>query len=86
MSFSDKKAVYYLVNQFHYCLLVRYIKTLAVLKHQRFEDSESNKMELSISKRQQFDMPDNKEGQGLDNYKSKDESKRYILLPFIAPP
>lgn len=86
MSFSSKRVVDYLVNQFHYYLLIRYIKTLAVLKHQQFKDSESDKTESSVSKRQRLDVHDDEEGQGLDKYEGEDEGKRYVSVPFITPP
>ncbi len=50
MSFSTQRAVHYLVDQFQYCLLIGYIKTVAVLKCQQFEDSKNEKMELRVSK------------------------------------
>lgn len=42
-------------------------------------------MESSLSKCQRFNVHDNKERQGLDEYESKGESKKYIFFPFIAP-
>lgn len=61
MSFFDKRAIYYLIDQFHYFLLIKYIKTPAMLKHQQFKDSESNKIGSSILKCQQLDLHDNEE-------------------------
>ncbi len=51
MSFSSQKAIRYLVKQFQYCLLSKLIKTVAMLKCQQFEDSESEEMEPRLSKR-----------------------------------
>ncbi len=51
MNFSNKRAVRYFIDQFQYCLLIGYIKTTAVLKSQRFEDSESEETEPKVSKR-----------------------------------
>lgn len=54
---------------------------LAVLKHQQFEDSESDAMEPRLSKCQCTDEYDNKEGQSLNKYES--EGDIYVLLsPF----
>ena len=50
MSFSSKKAIYYFINQFHYYLLIKYIKMPTMLKRQQFKDSKSDKIESSISK------------------------------------
>lgn len=86
MSFSDKRIVCYLVDQFHYCLLIGCIKMPAILKHQQFEDSESVKTESSISKCQQLDMHDVEKKQDLDKYEGESKGKRYILFPFITSP
>ena len=85
MSFSSKRVVCYLVNQFYYYLLIGYMKTSAVLKRQGFEDSENDETKSSISKRQRLDVYYNEEGQGLDKYESKGKDKRYVLFSFIAP-
>lgn len=61
MSFFIKRAIYYLIDQFYYYLLIKYIKTPAVFKHQQFEDNKNNKIESNLSKCQQFDINDNKE-------------------------
>lgn len=45
-----------------------------MLKRQKFEDSESDETESSVSKHQQLNVYDNEEGQGLDKYKGKGES------------
>lgn len=84
MSFFSKKAIYYLVNQFYYYLLIRYIKTPAMLKHQQFEDSESDETESRVSKYQQLDEYDNKERQGFNKYENKDKGQKYVLFPFVA--
>lgn len=65
MSFSSKRTICYLINQFHYSLLIKCIKTSAVLKRQRFEDSKSDEMESRKLKRQQLHVHDNEEAQGL---------------------
>lgn len=75
MSFSSQKIIYYLVNQFHYYLLMRSIKMITMLKHQQLKDSESDETESSKSKFQQLDVDDNKEGQALDKYQDKYEDK-----------
>lgn len=82
MSLSNKKAIGYLINQFHYYLLIEFIKMLGMLKCQQFKDNASDKMESSISK---YHMHDNEEEQSLDKYESEDKGKRYILFSFITP-
>ena len=86
MNFSNQKAVYYLVDQFQYFLLIGYIKTATVLKRQQFKNSESEKKELRISKRQLVHMTDNEKGQSLDKYEDEDEGEdvRYVSLPFVT--
>ena len=61
MSFSGKRAVCSLVDQFRYYLLIGRIKISAVLKRQRFEDCKSDKTESSVLKRQWLDVYDKKE-------------------------
>ncbi len=63
------------------------MKTAAVLKHQRFEDSGSNVTGLRVSKRQRLDARDNEEGEDLDEFESEGEREDigYIPLPFVAP-
>ena len=61
MCFSIPKVVEYLVDQFQYYLRIRCIKTIAVLKCQLFEDSESEETEPGISKRQCVCVDDNEE-------------------------
>ena len=88
MCFSSQKAICCLVDQFEYCLLIGYIKTPAVLKRQRFEDSENKETKPRVSKFQYVDVDDNKEGQSLDEYEDKDEREElgYVPLPFVIPP
>ncbi len=64
------------------------MKTVAVLKRQRFENSRSNMTEPRGSKRQRLDVRDDEEGEGLDEFESEGEKEDigYILLPFVAPP
>lgn len=59
-----------------------------MLKHQQFRDNESDEMEPRVLKRQHVVMHENKEGQGLDKYKSENKRKDvgYVPLFFIAPP
>lgn len=64
MSFASERAVRCLGDQFQYCWLTGCIKTPAVLKRQRFEDSESDATEPRASKRPRVDEHDNEEGQG----------------------
>ena len=67
------------------------MKTLVLLKHQRFGDSGSDKTESRRSKSQYLDECDNEEGNGLDNEKENDldkdegeiEDDRYVPLPFV---
>ena len=67
MSFSDQQAVRCLGDQFQYCLLIGYIKTV-VLKRQQFEDSESDATEPRALKRPCMDVHDNEEGQSSNEY------------------
>ena len=88
MSFSNQRDVRYLVDQFYYWLLIRCIKTSAMLKRQRFEDSRSDKMEPKGSKRQRLDKRDNKERNGLDGDEGKIMDVRYIpplFIPLLFP-
>ncbi len=64
------------------------MKTAAVLKRQRFEDSGSDVTELRGSKRQRLDVHDDEEGEGLDEIESEGEREDigYVPLTFIAPP
>lgn len=58
--FSSQRVIQYLVDQFQYCLLIKYIKVPTILKHEQFEDSKGIKTELGISKFQrQMNMHDN---------------------------
>ncbi len=90
MSFSSQRAVRYLVDQFQYSLLIGCIKTAAMLKRQRFKDSESEEREPRVSKRQCLGVHDDEEGQSLDEYEEEGEGEgedvRYVPLPFVAPP
>ena len=83
MSFYSQRDKRYLIDQFHYWLLIRYMKTLAMLKSQQFKDSESDETESKGSKCQHLDEYDNEEENGLDKDKSEIESARYISLSFI---
>lgn len=51
MNFFSESEIYYLVDQFHYCLLIGCINISAVLKRQQFKNSESDKIKEIISKR-----------------------------------
>lgn len=86
MSFSSQRVVRYFVNKFQYYLLIKYIKTVTVLKGQQFEDRESKKMKSRISKRQRVGVYDNEKRQNLDKYEDKSEYKdvNYILFPFVT--
>ncbi len=88
MSFSSQRVVRYLVDQFQYSLLIRCIKTAAVLKRQQFEDSESEEREPRISKCQRLGVHDDEEGQSLDEYEGEGEGEDvgYVPLPFVTPP
>lgn len=61
-------------------MLIRYIKTLAILKYHQFEDSLSDAIKQSISKCLCIDEHNNKKEQNLDEYYGKDN--RYILFFF----
>ena len=89
MSFSCQRIICYLVDLAISILVANWLyKTLVVLKHQRFENSRSDKMELRGSKRQQLDLHDDEKGEGLDKF--EDEGKRkgigYVPLLFVTPP
>ncbi len=88
MSFTSQRAVRYLVDKFQYSLLIGCIKTAAVLKCQRFGDSENEERELRVSKRQRLGVHDDEEVQSLDEYEGKGEGEDvgYVPFPFLAPP
>ncbi len=53
MSFSDQRAVCYLFDSVIAVLIANWVYKMSVmLKHQQFEDGESNKTELRVLKRQ----------------------------------
>ncbi len=64
------------------------MKTVVVLKRQRFEDSGSDVTEPRGSKRQRLDARDDEEGEDLDEFESEGEREDigYVPLPFVAPP
>lgn len=82
MSFFSSRAICYLLDQFNVRLLIIFIKTPAMLKRQRFNDSESKK--ITSRKRQQFNEHNNKKRQNLDKNKSELEGDKYIPLPLFA--
>ncbi len=84
MSFSSQRAVHYLVDQFQYCLLIRCIKTVTVLKRQQFQYSKSEETEPRVSKRQRVGVHNNEEGLSLDEYEDEKEDIRYVSLPFVT--
>lgn len=55
-----------------------------MLKRQQFKDSESDKMESSVSKRQRLDVYVNEERQGLNKYKSEGKGEKYIFFFFYC--
>ena len=83
MSFSSQRDVHYFVDQFHYWLLIRCIKTPALLKRQQFEESGSDETESKGSKCQHLDERDNKERNSLDKDEGEIEGARYVPPPFI---
>ena len=83
MSFSSQRDVRYLVDQFHYWLLIRCMKTPALLKRQRFEESGSDETEPKRLKRQRLDERDDEEGNSLDEDEGEIEGARYVLFPFV---
>ena len=83
MSFLNQRDVRYLVNQFYYWLLIRFIKTPAMLKHPQFEDSGSDEIELRGSKCQRLHEHNKEEANGLDENEGEIKSARYISPPFI---
>ena len=76
MSFSSQRDVRYFVNQFYYWLLIRCMKTPAVLKRQRFEENGSDKTEPKESKRRCLDDYDDEEENSLDENEGEIESTR----------
>ena len=86
MSFSSQRDLCYLVNQFHYWLLIRCMKTPALLKCQRFEESESDETEPKGSKRQCLDERDDEKGNSLDEDEAEIEGARYVPSPFVPLP
>lgn len=85
MSFSSERVICYFLDQFYYYLLIGYIKTTVMLKPQQFEDSESDMMELKVSKYQRIDERDNEEENSSSyKYKDKIEVTKYISSLFIA--
>ena len=94
MSFSSQRDVHYFIDQFHYWLLIRCIKTPVTLKHQQFEESGSDETEPRESKRQHLDERDNEKRNGLNDKKKNSlkedegeiEGGRYILPPFVLLP
>lgn len=58
------------------------------LKHQQFEDSKSEEIELRGSKCQRLYVHGNEEKKGLDKFKGEDEGQsiRDILFPFVVLP
>ncbi len=64
------------------------MKTTAVLKRQRFEDSESDKTKPRGLKRQRLDMREDEEGEGVDKFEGEGERENigYVPFLFIAPP
>ena len=83
MSFSSQRDVHYLVNQFYYWLLIRCMKTQALLKRQRFKKTESDETEPKGSKRQHLDERNDKEGNSLDKDEGEIKGARYVLSPFV---
>ena len=86
MSISSQRDVRYLVDQFHYWLLIRCMKTPALLKRQRFEESGSDETEPKGSKRQRLDERDNEEGNSLDEDEGEIEGARYVPPPLVLLP
>ncbi len=64
------------------------MKTVALLKRQRFKDSGSDVKEPKGSKHQRLDARDNKKGEGLDEFESegKREDIGYVPLLFVTSP
>ena len=52
----------------------------ALFKHQRFNNSESEKTAPIVYKHQRFDECDNEKGQSLDKDKNDGDGDRYIFL------
>ena len=83
MSFFSQRDVHYLVDQFYYWLLIRYMKMLAMLQRQRFENNRSDETEPRVWKRQRLDERDNEEKNGLDEDEGEIEGAKYVSSPFI---
>ena len=62
------------------------MKTRALLKRQRFEESGSDEMEPKGSKRQRLDERDNEEGNSLNEDQGEIEGARYIPSSFVPLP
>ena len=86
MSFSSQRDIRYLVDQFYYWLLIRCMKTPALLKRQRFEESGSDETEPKGLKRQRLDERDDEEGNSLDEDEGEIEGARYVSPPFVPLP
>ncbi len=88
MSFSSQRAVCYFVDLAIPVLVANWVyKTPAMLKHQWFEDSGSDKWESKGSKRQRLDLCDDGEGESLDEFEGESEREDigYVPLLFVAP-
>ena len=84
MSFFNQRVIYYLIDQFNVWLLIVYIKKPAILKHQWFNNNESE--EMTSRKPRRFDKHDNEEEQGLDENENEFEGNRYVLFPSSTLP
>lgn len=62
------------------------MKTPALLKRQRFEESGSDETEPKGSKRQRLDERDDEEGNSLDEDEGEIEGARYVPPPFVPLP
>ena len=86
MNFSSQRDVRYFIDQFHYWLLIKCMKTPALLKRQRFKEGGSDETEPKGSKRQRLDECDDEEGNSLDEDEDEMEGARYVPPPFVPLP
>ena len=88
MNFFSQRDEYYLIDQFNYWFLMRCMKTPAILKRQRFKDSESNETKSSRSKCQHLNKRDNEKRNVFNKDKDEIKGARYIpplFIPLLLP-
>ena len=83
LSLFSQRDVSYLIDQFHYFLLIKYIKMPEILKHQQFQDNGSDEIEPRGWKCHLLNEHDNKEVNSLDEDKCEIKGGSNVFLPFI---